>query len=389
MSFQSTKRLDSIPPYPFATLSKRIAQLNSEGCDVIRLDIGNPDLPPPPSVVEALAKSAHNPSNHGYAGFAGTPALRQAFADYYRRRFGVELDTASQILPLIGSKEGVANLALAWLDPGDVALIPDPAYPVYEMGTILAGALSYTVPLVAERGFMPDLESVPQDVLGKARLLWVNYPNNPTGAVATLDDLERIVVFCRQHNLLLCSDNPYADVTFDGFRAPSVLQVEGADEIAVEFNSLSKIYNMAGWRVGVCVGNVQAIEALGRVKSNIDSGIFRVIQDAACVALNEIGDDWIRERNAVYQRRRDMVVEALSQIGLEADPPRAALYVWARVIDGDDATYAHEALEKALVSITAGRVYGQSGQGYVRISLVTNEERLAVALDRLVEWRSS
>ncbi len=388
MPFDPTQRLASIPAYPFAVLGKRIAELNKAGRDVIRLDMGSPDLPPPPRVVEALAESARNASNHGYAAFNGTPALRGAFAGYYRRRFGVDLDPATQVLPLIGSKEGIANLALAWLDPGDVALVPDPAYPVYEMGAILAGASSHAVRLVAERGFMPDLDSIPQRVLDKARLLWINYPNNPTGAVATLEGLERIVAFCRRHHLLLCSDNPYADVTFDDFQAPSVLQIDGAVDVAVEFNSLSKLYNMAGWRIGVCVGNTQVIDALGCVKSNIDSGIFRSIQDAATVALNEIDDDWIRERNAVYQRRRDLVLEALPHIGLEADPPRAALYVWARVLDGDDAAYAEAALEEAFVSVTPGRVYGRSGEGYIRISLVTNEERLGIALDRLIKWRS-
>ncbi len=388
MPFDPTQRLASIPAYPFAVLGKRIAELNKAGRDVIRLDMGSPDLPPPPRVVEALAESTRNASNHGYAAFNGTPALRGAFAGYYRRRFGVDLDPATQVLPLIGSKEGIANLALAWLDPGDIALVPDPAYPVYEMGAILAGASSHAVRLVAERGFMPDLDSIPQRVLDKARLLWINYPNNPTGAVATLEGLERIVAFCRQHHLLLCSDNPYADVTFDDFQAPSVLQIDGAVDVAVEFNSLSKLYNMAGWRVGVCVGNTQVIDALGCVKSNIDSGIFRSIQDAATVALNEIDDDWIRERNAIYQRRRDLVLEALPHIGLGADPPRAALYVWARVLDGDDAAYAEAALEEAFVSVTPGRVYGRSGEGYIRISLVTNEERLGTALDRLIKWRS-
>jgi LL-diaminopimelate aminotransferase len=386
--FEATQRLGNIPPYPFATLGKQISQLNVAGHDVIRLDMGSPDLPPPPQVIEALAESSRSPANHGYPGFAGTPELRQAFADYYNRRFGVELDVNTQVLVLIGSKEGVANLALAWLDPGDIALVPDPAYPVYEMGAILAGASSHPVPLVPERGFMPDIDSIPRDVLKEARLLWINYPNNPTGAVASLEDLEQIVTFCREHGLLLCSDNPYADVTFDGFRAPSVLQIEGAFDVAVEFNSLSKTYNMAGWRVGVCAGNPQAVEALGSVKSNIDSGVFRPIQDAATVALNEVGDEWINERNTVYQRRRDMVMEALASVGLEAEPPRAALYVWARVVDGDDEAYACDALEEAFVSVTAGRVYGKSGMGYVRISLVTNEERLRLALDRLIQWRS-
>lgn len=386
MSLNISERLTRVPPYAFAVLGKRVAQLNAEGHDVIRLDMGSPDLPPPPQVIEALAQSARDPACHGYAGYTGKPVLRQAFADYYQRRFGVSLDPATEVLPLIGSKEGLVNLSLAWLDPGDVVLVPDPGYPIYAMGALLAGAIPHTVQLTAEQRFLPDLDSVPQDVLNKARLLWINYPNNPTGAVATLGDLERIVAFCCKHDLLLCSDNPYADVTFDDFLPPSVLQVEGAREIAVEFNSLSKLYNMAGWRVGVCVGNAAVVDALVRVKSNIDSGIFHPIQDAACVALNEVPDQWIRARNEVYRRRRDQVLEALPHIGLEAEPPSAALYVWARVLDGDDEAYVQGALEAAFVSITPGRMYGDAGRGYVRFSLVTDEGRLGIALNRLIQW---
>ncbi|HEC23161.1 MAG TPA: aminotransferase class I/II-fold pyridoxal phosphate-dependent enzyme [Chloroflexi bacterium] len=379
-------RLENIPPYPFVARAERIRELKAGGHDVIRLDIGNPDLPPHPAVIEALYNSAQNPANHGYGGYAGKPALRRAFADYYARRFGVSLDPEREVLPLIGSKEGLINIGLALLNPGDVVLVPDPAYLTYSRGALLAEAEPYRVPLVPERNFMPDLESIPPEVLARARLLWINYPNNPTGAVASKDELAGIVDFCREHDILLCSDNPYADVTFDGVRAHSVLEVPGAKEIAVEFNSLSKTYNMAGWRVGVCVGNAEMVNALLRIKSNVDSGLFLAIQDAACVALNEVGKDWIAGRNAIYQRRRDILMEALPRLGLSATPPQAALYVWARVDGGDDVAYSEEALEEAHVSVTPGRIYGPAGRGYVRLSLVIGETRMREAIRRLSEW---
>jgi LL-diaminopimelate aminotransferase len=386
MSRSPASRLSSIPPYPFAALEKRLAVLRAAGHDVIRLDMGSPDLPPPPQVVETLATTAQQAGMHGYGGFAGTPELRRAFADYYRRRFGVSLDPDTEVLALIGSKEGIAHMALAYLDPGDVALVPDPGYPAYEMGAILVGGESWPVRLAPELGFMPDLDSIPEDVLGRARILWINYPNNPTGAVAELPDLERIVEFCRKYNLLLCSDNPYSDLFFEDVLPPSALQVDGAKEMTVEFNSLSKTYNMAGWRVGVCVGRAEAVAALQTVKSNIDSGLFKVIDRAAQTALNEVPDSWIAERNAVYRERRDAIIEALPLVGLSAESPRAGLYVWAKVKGGDDAGYAEGALTEAHVSLTPGRVYGTAGEGYVRFSMVVTCERIEEAMERLVAW---
>lgn len=385
----TAERLQNCPPYPFAGIARRVRELQLQGHDIIQLDMGSPDMPPPPIVVEALHRSALQGSHHGYGGFAGTPDLRQAFASYYHRRFGVELDPDREVLPLIGSKEGIVNLQLALVNPGDVVLLPDPGYIAYERGTLLAGGQSYLVPLDPARAFQPVLDQIPERVLSKARLLWINYPNNPTGATASLDDLAEIVTFCRDHGILLCSDNPYADVTFDGRRAPSVLQVPAAKDIAVEFNSLSKTFNMAGWRVGVCVGNPEIVDALLCVKSNIDSGMFRAVQDAACVALTEVDDAWIAARNQVYQRRRDLVLESLAAAGLSAEAPRGGLYVWAAVQGGDEVAYTHGALEEAHVSLSAGSLYGPSGRGYVRISLVVDEDHIREAMARLGAWRKS
>jgi len=354
--------------------------------DIIRLDIGSPDMPPPDFIVEALHQSAVNPDHHGYAGYSGTPALRQAIADYYAQRFAVALDPATEVLPLIGSKEGIVNMALAWLDPGDLALVPDPGYPSYGIGSYLAGGETYTVPLLAANDFLPDLEAIPNRVADRARLLWLNYPNNPTAAVAPLEFFERVVTFARQHDLLICHDAPYTDIAFDGYRAPSLLQVPGAREVAVEFNSLSKSHNMAGWRVGMVVGHARVIDALLRVKSNVDSGIFRAVQDAAVVALT--GDQsWLVERNAIYQQRRDMVLTTLEEVGLSARRPQAGLYVWPEVPPGDTAAgFADRLLRKTGISITPGTAFGQYGEGYLRLSLGQDTTRIKEALDRLKKF---
>lgn len=384
----AAQRLRNCPPYPFAAVAKRLRELEKLGHDIIQLDIGSPDLPPPPVVIEALLRSAQNPAHHGYGGFTGIPALRKAFAAHYARRFEVELDPEAEVLPLIGSKEGIVNLHLAVVNPGDVVLVPDPGYIAYERGVLLAGGEPHLVPLDPSRGYLPSLDKIPADILRRARVLWINYPNNPTGAVATIDALAEIVSFCREHQIILCSDNPYSDVTFDGFRAPSVLQVPGALAVAVEFNSVSKTFNMAGWRVGVCVGNREIVDALACVKSNIDSGMFRAVQDAATAALTEVSDEWIAERNMVYQRRRDIVIGGLAGAGLSAPPPAASLYVWAAVEAGDDVTYVRHALEEAHVSMSPGSFYGPAGRGYVRLSLVVPEERLRAAMRRLAEWHA-
>jgi LL-diaminopimelate aminotransferase len=383
LSIKLADRVSNLPPYVFARLGRRIQELTTQGKDVIRLDIGSPDLPPPDSIVEVMYGSARDPSHHGYGGFYGTPELRRAMSSYYGRRFGVVLDPEGQVAPLIGSKEGIANIAFAFVNPGQVVLVPDPGYPTYSLGTLLAGGVPFRVPLLAEEGFLPDLESVPPEVAESAQLLWLNYPNNPTGATATLEFFEQAVAFARQYNLLICHDNPYCDITFDGYVAPSLLQVPEAMDVAVEFNSLSKTYNMAGWRVGMAVGNAMAVEALARTKTNIDSGIFRPIQDAAVLALS--GDQsWLQERNEIYRQRRDLILAALAEIGIHAAKPLASLYIWASTPSGySSGAFATRLLEEASISITPGTAFGPGGEGYVRISLGMSTERIREATDRM------
>jgi LL-diaminopimelate aminotransferase len=380
-------RLASLPPYPFALLNQRVRDLNAQGHDVINLDIGSPDMPPPDSVIEALYDSARDPHHHGYAGYKGTAEFRAAIADYYRERWGLEVDPNRQVLPLLGSKEGIVNLSLAYLDKGDLALVPDIGYPSYSMGAYLAGGDVYWLP-IREPDYLPDLTSIPADVLQRAKLIWVNYPNNPTGAVAELSFYQSLVEFCRRNDILLASDNPYEEVTFDGFRTPSVLQADGAMECAVEFISFSKTYNMAGWRLGAAVGCADAIQSLLQVKSNVDSGHFRAIYDAGIMAVEETSPAWIESRNDVYRRRRDRILAALPEIGLRAQTPKGALYVWGHVEDDsmDGGSYAEQALINAHVSMAPGQIYGPGGMRYVRMSLTIAEDRLEEALERLKVW---
>jgi LL-diaminopimelate aminotransferase len=377
------ERVSNLPPYVFARVGRRIRKLQSQGHDVIRLDIGSPDLPPPAFIIEALARSANDRSHHGYGGFYGTPQLRQAMTTYYQRRFGVELDPETEVATLIGSKEGIANTALAFVNQGDTVLVPDPGYPTYTLGTLLAGGEPYPVPLLPEHGFLPDLEAIPGAVARAARILWLNYPSNPTGAIAPLEFFERAVTFARRFDILICHDNPYCDVTFEGYKAPSLLEVPGAKDVALEFNSLSKTYNMAGWRVGMAVGRAAAVEALARIKTNIDSGIFRAIQDAAVVALT--GDqEWLKERNEVYRERRDLILAGLQEVGMRARRPRASLYIWAEAPAGySSEEFATRLLNQAGISITPGTVFGSNGEGYLRISLGMSTDRIGEALERL------
>ena len=380
------QRIKELPPYLFVEISRKIAEKRARGEDVISLAIGDPDIPTPGHVIERLCQAARDPSNHRYPESEGLPELRQAIARWYQARFDISLDPEREVLPLIGSKDGIGHISLCFIDPGDIALVPDPGYPVYSIGTMFCGGTPHFMPLLEENGFLPELEAIPRDVAERARLMWLNYPNNPTAAVADLDFFERAVAFAQRHDIALCHDGPYTEVAFDGYRPPSPLQVPGAKEVAVEFHSLSKSYNMTGWRVGMVVGNATIIDALTRVKSNLDSGIPQAIQLAAIEALSG-PQGCIEEHNAIYQRRRDLLLQALHEIGLEAHTPRASLYVWARVPPGHSSVgFAATLLDETGVVVTPGIGYGRHGEGYIRLSLTTPDNHLEEAMRRLRTW---
>lgn len=379
-------RIASLQPYYFAALGRRIQALAERGVEVIRLDIGSPDLPPAPFIVEAMIAAARRPDAHGYTAYGGTPAYRKAVAQYYCRRFGVEPDWRTQVVGLIGSKEGLFTMGQVVLDPGDVALATDPGYATYAVTSEIAGAEVYPLPLLAENGFLPDFHAIPGEVLKRAKLLWLNYPNNPTGAVATLDFFAAAVEFARQHGLVIAHDAPYVDVGFDGYRAPSILQVPGAFEVAVEFNSLSKAYNMAGWRLGMAVGNPEWIRYLELYKSQVDTSHFEPILAGGIAALT--GDQaWLVDRNEVYRKRREAVMAGLKKIGLQPFQPQAGLYAWTPVPEGyTDEEFCRRLLEEAGVSVTPGTVFGRYGAGYFRISFCTPQDRLERAMERMFRW---
>ena len=384
-----SKRLDKIPPYLFVEINRKIAEQRARGVDVISFAIGDPDLPTPDHIIDSLCVAAADPVNHRYPETYGLPALCQAIAGWYEARFGVALDwkPTSEVLPLIGSKEGIGHMSFCMLDPGDVALVPDPGYPVYSVSTLLAGGEVYFMPLREKNGFLPDLDAIPGEILRKSRVLWICYPNNPTGAVAGLDFFDKVVWFARKHDLAVCHDAPYTEVAFEGYRPHSFLEVKGAKEIGVEFHSLSKTYNMTGWRIGMAVGNSKMIDALFRFKSNLDSGIPQAIQLAAVEALTGSQED-IQPRNDRYQERRDRLVSALETIGLKVTKPMAGFYIWARVPDGyTSVQYVAELLEKASVAVTPGTGYGVSGEGYVRLSITQPDQRLDEGIKRLLAMK--
>lgn len=385
MELQPAHRIAALKPYFFADLAKRIAALRAKGTDVVRLDIGSPDLPPPGFILEGMFESAQRADTHGYT-LGMTQKFRKAVAEYYKTRFGVKLDPATETIDLLGSKEGLFILSQAVLNPGDVALVPDPSYAVYAKSTEIAGGQVHLMPLIEENAFLPDLEAIPADVLRRAKILWLNYPNNPTGAIADLAFFEKVIAFARKHNILVAHDNPYCDVGFNGYHAPSILQVPGAKEVAVEFNSLSKTYNMAGWRVGMAVGHPQALKYIETYKSQQDSAIFAPLMAAGELAM--LGDQtWLNERNRIYQERRDAVVDGLHRAGVRVAPPQAALYVWAPVPNGEGSMeFCVAMLNECGVSTTPGVVFGQHGEGYFRVSLVTDVARLREGAQRIVDW---
>lgn len=381
------RRLDRIPPYLFVAINKKIAEKKAQGIDIISFAIGDPDLPTPDYIIERLCNAAHNPANHRYPETFGLPELCHAIAKWYKGRFNVDLDPVREVLPLIGSKEGIGHMSFCLLDPGDIALVPDPGYPVYSVSSLLAGGEVYYLPLTEQNDFLPDLDNIPADVLKKSKVLWICYPNNPTGAVAEPDFFRKVVDFAYRHNIAVCHDAPYTEVAFDGYKPHSFLEVPGAKEVGVEFHSLSKTFNMTGWRIGMCVGNHTLVDALFRFKSNLDSGIPQAIQEAAIEAL--LGpQEGIEARSMVLQARRDKIVAALQQLGLKVLKPKASFYIWARVPDGHTSvSYVAELLDKVGVAVTPGTGYGQSGEGYIRLSITQPETRFDEGIRRLLSLK--
>jgi len=383
---QFAKRLDRLPPYLFVDINRRIADLRAKGIDIVTFAIGDPDLPTPAHIIERLCKEAHVPANHRYPESDGLPELHEAIADWYKARFDVELDPDTEVLPLIGSKEGIGHLALCFVEADKVVLVPDPGYPVYSMSTIIAGGVPHFVPLKEENGYLPDLEAIPQSVVSKATMMWLNYPNNPTGAGASLEFFDRAAEFGRKNDILMCHDAPYTEVYFDGNKPPSFMQAKGAKDVGVEFHSLSKTYHMTGWRIGMVVGNKDAIRALFTVKSNLDSGIPQAIQLAAVEALRG-SQAIVSEHNDIFQRRRDKLVKVLSEIGLKARVPDGAFYVWAKVPDGYSCVdLTRELLEQVHVAVTPGIGYGARGENYIRFSITLSDDRLEEGIQRLSGW---
>ncbi len=385
---QLAKRVQDLPPYLFAAISKKIAQKKAEGVDVISFAIGDPDLPTPPHILDSLVEAARDPANQGYPDSDGLPEYRKAVADWYERRFGVAFDSDKEVLPLIGSKEGIGHIPLCFIDPGDVALVPDPGYPVYPVSVQLAGGMVHELPLTEERGFLPDFDAVPADIAGRAKLLFLNYPSNPTSAIADVAFFERAVAFAKQHDIVVVHDMAYSEIAYDEYVPPSFMEATGARDVGIEVHSLSKSYNMTGWRIGMAVGNADLIDALGRVKSNLDSGIPNAIQRMAITAL-EGPQESIQENNAVFQRRRDTLVDAVRSAGLEVIPPKASLYLWCRLPDGmGSIDFAARLLDDTGVVVTPGVGYGKHGEGYVRLSLTVPDDRLQEGIRRLKAWRT-
>lgn len=385
-----SKRVEDLPPYLFVEISRKIAEKKAMGEEIISFAIGDPDVPTPDHVIDSLCEASRDPANHHYPdNMAGKVELRMAIADWYSKRFGVTLDIETEVLPLIGAKEGIAHMAMCFIDPGDTALVPDPGYPVYSLGTTISGGHPYHIPLKAENGFLPDYDSIPAEQAQKAKILWINYPNNPTGAVAGIDFFERTVEFARKYDIAVCHDAPYTEVAFDGYRPPSFLQASGAKEVGVEFHSFSKSYNMPGWRIGMVVGNAKMVGALKTMKSNIDSGIPPAIQLAAIDALTG-PQDCIAEHNAIYERRRDLIIDVLRSKDLEVETPKGGLYLWVRIPPGyNSAEFAEDMLDQVGIVVTPGIGYGKSGEGYVRLSLTVPDVLLVKGLSRLAAWRDS
>lgn len=378
---QYADRINSLPPYLFASIDKAKAEATKRGVDVINLSIGDPDMPTPSHIVEAMKKALDNPAHHRYPSYEGMLSFRTAAAQWYKKTMNVELNPEDEVLTLIGSKEGIAHIPLAFLNPGDISLVPDPAYPVYNIGSILADGKPFRMPLLAGNDFLPDLGSIPLNIAKKAKLMFINYPNNPTSAIASLEFFEEVVDFANDNNIIVIHDNAYSEMTYDGYRAPSFLNAKGAKEVGIEVHSLSKTYNMTGWRIGFAVGNKDILAGLGKVKTNVDSGAFEAVQGAGIAALSG-SQECVQEMNSVYKERRDALLVGLKELGLPVEKPRATFYVWAEV-GGSSSDFATMLLEKAGIVATPGIGFGEYGEGYVRFALTQPVERIDEAVERM------
>jgi LL-diaminopimelate aminotransferase len=387
MRIEKAKRIEQIPPYLFAEIDKKKEEMKRKGVDIIDLGIGDPDLPTPFPIIERLKKAAADPKNHRYPSYEGMAAFRSAVSHWYKKRFHVDLDPGKEIFTLIGSKEGIAHIPLAFVNPGDYVIVPSPGYPVYRVSTIFAGGTPYFLPLRKENGFLPNLAEIPKDVAEKSKLLFINYPNNPTSAVAGKPFFEEVVAFARRYNCIVCHDAAYSEVAFDGYRPLSFFEIEGAKEVGIEFHSLSKTFNMTGWRIGFAVGCPEIVAGLGRVKTNIDSGVFQAIQEAGTEALNHF-ETPLTDIIRIYEKRRDVMVKGLHEVGLKVDPPKATFYLWIDVPKGyTSAQFASLLIEQAGIVATPGNGFGEFGEGYIRMAMTVDEARLKEAIRRLKQIR--
>jgi LL-diaminopimelate aminotransferase len=383
VSIRKAKRINELAPYLFAEIDRRKREALNRGVDLIDLGIGDPDIPTPSVIVEKLMESASKPVNHRYPNSSGMAEFRAAVANWYKARFDVNLDPTKEVVSLIGSKEGIGNMAVAFVDPGDVVLVASPCYPVYHIGTAFNGGKNYFLPLKKENAFLPDLEAIPAEIARQAKLLWINYPNNPTAAVADKEFFERVVEFANKYNVIVCHDAAYTEMGYDGYRPMSFLQVEGARDVGIEFHSLSKTFNMTGWRIGMAVGNPELVTGLAQAKSNLDSGIFQAIQEAGIEALR-LGDQIVEPSRKIYQERRDVLVEGLRAVGLDCEKPRATFYVWVSCPKGlSSAAFTTKLLEEAGVVTTPGNGFGDAGEGYVRFTVCVDKERLREVAERI------
>jgi len=379
---EKAERLKKLPPYLFKEVDRKKEELIKKGMDIVDLGVGDPDLPTPKIIIEELKRAAENPANHRYPSYSGMNDFKYAAAAFCKRRFGIDLNPEREVLSLIGSKEGIAHFPLAFINPGDAALVPTPAYPVYNIATMFAGGKPYFMPLLKKNNFLPDLDSIPSDVLKQAKIIFINYPNNPTGATAELDFFIRVTEFARKNSILVCHDAAYTEMSFDGYRAPSFLQVPGAKDVAIEFHSLSKTFNMTGWRIGFAVGNSEAIEGLGAIKSNIDSGVFQAVQMAGIEGLNNY-ETLTAEIMPVYAKRRQVMIKGLQEAGLEVAESKATFYLWVSVPSGYTSTdFAARLLDIGVV-VTPGNGFGEPGEGYIRIALTQRLDRLEEAINRI------